>query len=153
VPMDNLTVDGIHYSSIEGGDTPALLWHSYMKAAITAEPDLAGTFPTVWNFTGRTLTPPDPDTLGFPEGMGGTTTTEAPATTVPPSTSTSTSSTSTTTSTVPSTTTTEPETTTSAPDTTTTEEPTTTEPETTTEPDTTTPTTTPDTSATTATPP
>jgi membrane peptidoglycan carboxypeptidase len=153
VPMDNLTVDGIHYSSIEGGDTPALLWHSYMKAAIAAEPDLAGTFPTVWNFTGRTLSPPDPDTLGFPEGMGGTTTTEAPATTVPPSTSTSTSSTSTTTSTVPSTTTTEPDTTTSAPETTTTEEPTTTVVEPTTEPETTTPTTIPDTSATTATPP
>jgi membrane peptidoglycan carboxypeptidase len=156
VPMDNLTVDGIHYTSIEGGDTPALLWHSYMKSAITAEPDLAGTFPTVWNFTGRNLSPPDPDTLGFPEGMGGTTTTEAPATTVP-DTTTSTVPDTTTTSTPDTTTTTVPDTTTtSTPDTTTTTEaPTTTEPDTTTTPETTVPetTTTPDTSPTTATPP
>jgi membrane peptidoglycan carboxypeptidase len=139
IPMDDLTVDGTYYKSIQGGDTPADLWHNYMKAAIVSEPDLAGAFTNVWELTGRTLTPPPADTLEFPEGFG------EPATTLPPATTTTT--TPTTPTTIPTSTTVSATTTTA-----TTLAPATTTP-TTTPPATTTPTTAPATTTPTTTPP
>lgn len=49
--------------SVQGGGIPAQLWHDYMVQALRSEPALAGQFPTVYNYTGRTLDPPDPSTL------------------------------------------------------------------------------------------
>ncbi|MDQ2728011.1 MAG: transglycosylase domain-containing protein [Actinomycetota bacterium] len=49
--------------SVQGGGIPAQLWHDYMSQALKSEPALAGPFPTVYNYTGRVLTPPDPSTL------------------------------------------------------------------------------------------
>jgi membrane peptidoglycan carboxypeptidase len=80
------------YSSIQGGTIPALLWHNYMEAVLSANPAYQGQFPTVSYFNGLTLTPPPPTSLEFPEGLGTTTTTtpSTTTTTVPPSTTTST---------------------------------------------------------------
>ncbi|MDQ6784911.1 MAG: transglycosylase domain-containing protein [Actinomycetota bacterium] len=49
--------------SVQGGGIPAELWHDYMVQALRSEPSLAGAFPTVFNYTGRILDPPDPSTL------------------------------------------------------------------------------------------
>jgi membrane peptidoglycan carboxypeptidase len=80
VPMADITVNGVFYKSIQGGDIPAQLWHDYMKAAIASDPELAGDFPVLDRFTGAVLTPPPASSLEFPLGMG-TTTTTAPTTT------------------------------------------------------------------------
>nr|MDQ2725112.1 transglycosylase domain-containing protein [Actinomycetota bacterium] len=49
--------------SVQGGGIPAQLWHDYMFQALRSEPSLAGSFPTVYNYSGRILNPPDPSTL------------------------------------------------------------------------------------------
>jgi membrane peptidoglycan carboxypeptidase len=80
------------FSSIQGGTVPAELWHNYMQAVLGSYPAYLGQFPEVYSFNRTALTPPDPSTLEFPQGMGTTTTTAPPTTTttttVPPSTTT-----------------------------------------------------------------
>jgi penicillin-binding protein 1A len=70
--------------SVQGGTVPAELWHAFMAAAISAEPQWAGTFPPVYSLSGATLTPPAPGSLQFPLGMGTTTTTPTSSTTTLP---------------------------------------------------------------------
>jgi penicillin-binding protein 1A len=60
--------------NVQGGGIPAELWHDYMAQALKSEPALAGTFPTVYNYTGRVLTPPDPSTLQLIQNPPTTTT-------------------------------------------------------------------------------
>ncbi|HET9690663.1 MAG TPA: transglycosylase domain-containing protein [Acidimicrobiales bacterium] len=62
------------HSSIQGGDVPADLFHTYMARALKSEV-LGGAFPPVPSLGSRVLTPPPASTLQFPEGMGSTTTT------------------------------------------------------------------------------
>ena len=70
-----------------GGTIPAELWHDYMEAALTSEPQYAGQFPLVYYLGGQTLTPPGPGNVSFPLGLGTTTTTTTTVpTTVPAST-------------------------------------------------------------------
>ncbi len=61
--------------SVQGGDTPAQLWRTYMAAAIRAEPGYKGSFTPAYNLAGTTLTPPAPGVLQFPQGLVATTTT------------------------------------------------------------------------------
>ncbi len=82
-PMTNLSHDGHFYTSVQGGGIPAQLWHTYMASVLTANPGAGGTFDPVYHFGGRTLAPPDPSTLGYPQGLGTTTTTTRPAGTTP----------------------------------------------------------------------
>ncbi len=82
------------YSSIQGGSIPAILWHSFMAAAISSEPQWAGQFQPVYYIGGTTLTPPPAGSVLYPEGLGTTTTTST--TTVPESTTTTQPATSTT---------------------------------------------------------
>jgi penicillin-binding protein 1A len=109
IPMVNFRGD----SSIEGGDTPASIWHDAMAAMLKSYPDLDGTFPVVNSFPGATLSAPT--NVVFP-----TTTTTSTSTTTTSTTSTTSTSTTTT---VPTTTTTTP---TTVPTTTATTAPTTT---------------------------
>jgi penicillin-binding protein 1A len=60
--------------NVQGGGIPAELWHTYMAQVLKSEPALAGTFPTVYNYTGRVLTPPDPSTLQLIQNPPTTTT-------------------------------------------------------------------------------
>ncbi|HLH45781.1 MAG TPA: transglycosylase domain-containing protein [Acidimicrobiales bacterium] len=98
-------VDFRGLTSVQGGTVPAEIWRDAMAAMLRAEPHLIGAFPPTPYLGGTVLSPPTG--VGFPEGMGTTTTT----TTVPPSTTTTTAP-STTTTVAPTTTTTAPATTT-----------------------------------------
>jgi membrane peptidoglycan carboxypeptidase len=73
--------------AVQGGTIPAHLWHAYMAAALSAEPQYDGTFPAVYSLGGATLTPPLASSLEFPLGMGSTTTssTSSTSTSVPTS--------------------------------------------------------------------
>jgi membrane peptidoglycan carboxypeptidase len=92
---------------IQGGTVPAELWHDFMSAAISLEPQWAGTFPSVYSLSGSVLEPPSASSLEFPLGMGTTSTTVAPSTTttVPASSTTTVKRATTTTTAAPSTTT------------------------------------------------
>ena len=81
--------------SVQGGTIPAQLWHNYMAAAISAEPQWAGRFQPVYWLGGMTLSPPSTGSVLYPEGMG-TTTTSTSSTTVPTSSTTAKPTTSTT---------------------------------------------------------
>jgi membrane peptidoglycan carboxypeptidase len=70
--------------SVQGGTIPAQLWHNYMAAALTSDPQYAGQFPLVYSFDGLTLTPPPAGAVQFPQGLGTTTTTAPPVTTTSP---------------------------------------------------------------------
>jgi penicillin-binding protein 1A len=92
------SMDGFRgIAHLAGGTIPAELWHNYMEAALTSEPQYAGQFPVVYYLGGETLTPPGPGSVSFPLGLGTTTTTTtAPkSTTVPSSTTVPASTTST----------------------------------------------------------
>jgi penicillin-binding protein 1A len=78
-------VDFRGLKSVQGGTIPAELWHNYMSAALSSEPQWRGQFTPVYWLGGTTLTPPAAGTVLYPEGMG-TTTTSSTTTTVPPST-------------------------------------------------------------------
>lgn len=86
--------------SVQGGDTPAQIWHDYMTAALAAEPKFDGDFPTISGLSGKTLPQPAAGTVVYP-----TTTTTAPptttTTTVPGATTTTTAPGATTTTTAP----------------------------------------------------
>ncbi|MDQ6840337.1 MAG: transglycosylase domain-containing protein [Actinomycetota bacterium] len=66
--------------SVQGGGIPAQLWHDYMVQALKSEPSLAGPFPTVYNYTGRTLDPPNPSTLQLIQNPTTTTVPGSPTT-------------------------------------------------------------------------
>ena len=80
-------VDYRGLTSVQGGTIPAELWHNFMAAAISSEPQYAGHFQPVWYMGGTTLTAPAAGSVLYPEGMG-TTTTTSTSTTVPTSTTT-----------------------------------------------------------------
>ena len=84
---DRPMVDFRGLSSVQGGSIPAELWHAYMDAALSDEPQYEGTFPAV-SLVGRTLTPPPASSLEFPLGMGTTTTSSTSTTSTTPTTST-----------------------------------------------------------------
>lgn len=73
--------NGHFYKSVQGGDVPAQLWHSYMASALASQPSLGGQFPIVYYFGGQTLVPPAASSLQFPRGIGPPTT-AAPSTPV-----------------------------------------------------------------------
>ncbi|MGH9094362.1 MAG: penicillin-binding transpeptidase domain-containing protein, partial [Acidimicrobiales bacterium] len=69
--------------SVQGGAIPAQVWHTYMAAALRADPQYKGAFTPAYNLGGTTLTPPAPGLLQFPQGMVATTTVPGATTTVP----------------------------------------------------------------------
>jgi penicillin-binding protein 1A len=79
------SMDGFRgIAHLAGGTIPAELWHNYMEAALTSEPQYGGQFPLVYYLGGQTLMPPGPGSVSFPLGLGTTTTTTT--TTIPRST-------------------------------------------------------------------
>jgi penicillin-binding protein 1A len=91
-------------TSVQGGSIPAQLWHNYMSQALATDPQYTGSFPVVYSLSGQILTPPGPESVQFPLGLGTTTTTTPPvASTVPTATTTPSPTTTPTGTTVPST--------------------------------------------------
>jgi len=94
--------------SVQGGGIPAQLWHTYMAQALRTSPALGGAFPTVYDYTGKILDPPDPSTLQLIQNPTTTTTPGTPTTAGGSSTSSTSASTPTVTRSATTTTTTSP---------------------------------------------
>jgi membrane peptidoglycan carboxypeptidase len=94
-PMNDYHWDGEVLSSVQGGTVPAAIWHDYMAAALSSEPQWAGRFPAVSYLAGAPLSPPPAGSVLFPEGLGTTTTTAPVTTTTRPSPTTTTPTTTT----------------------------------------------------------